>query len=81
MTKAFKLNPKAMQTILTSAAVRKDLEARARRIAAAAGSGMVVDSQVGRKRARASVRTATRRAQYREARSRALTIAIAQGRG
>jgi hypothetical protein len=63
-----------------SAAVRADLEARARRIARAAGPGMTVDSTTGRSRARATVFTDTFEARRNEARHRALTRAIDAGR-
>lgn len=75
------LNRAGVRELLTSPAVRADLERRARAIAAAAGSGMEVDSEIGRNRARASVRTATNAAMRREATERALTRAIDAGRG
>lgn len=66
--------------ILKSAAVRADLVRRARQIAAVAGDGYVVDSQVGAHRARASVRTDTFDARYQEATHRELTRALDAGR-
>lgn len=60
--------------------VKADLERRAQRIAAAAGPGMETDSDVGRTRARASVRTTTNAARRAEATDRALTRAIDAGR-
>lgn len=75
------MNRAAARQLLTSSAVRADLEQRARRIASAAGPGMEVDSQSGPNRARASVRTATFAAMHAEATSRALTRAISAGRG
>lgn len=62
-------------------AVEVDLRRRAEQIAAAAaGEGFEADSQVGRTRARASVRTATTEARLAEAKHRALTNAIDAGR-
>lgn len=69
-----------MKGLLRSPEVRADLEARARRIAAAAGPGMEVDVEVGAKRARASVRTATYEAMRAEATDRALSRALDAGR-
>lgn len=60
--------------------VRGDLESRARRIAAAAGEGFEVDSDVGAKRFRASVRTATFEARKAEATGRTLSRALDAGR-
>ena len=57
-----------------------DLQARARRIAAAAGEGMEVDYAVGARRARASVRTASFAAMRAEAKNRALSRALDAGR-
>lgn len=66
--------------ILKSAKVQAELKARADRIAAAAGEGMVATVQVGKNRARASVITATRKARENEARNRSLTRALDAGR-
>lgn len=74
------LNRKGVRTLLRSPAVLADLEGRARRIAAAAGPGHVVDSSVGRNRARAAVITATAEAMLSEAKHRTLTRAIDAGR-
>lgn len=75
------INKKAVGEILRSPAVLADLEARARRIAAAAGPGHKVDSEVGTKRARAAVITETTEARRAEAKARTLTRAIDAGRG
>lgn len=74
------LNRKALVGLLKSPEVRADLEARARRIAAAAGPGMTVESQVGRMRARASVVTATTEARRAEAVDRRLSSSLQAGR-
>jgi tRNA A37 threonylcarbamoyltransferase TsaD len=66
--------------LLKSAKVQAELKARADRIAAAAGEGMVASVRVGRNRARASVITATQKARENEARNRALTRALDAGR-
>lgn len=63
-----------------SAGVLADLQARAARIAAAAGPGMEANSGQGANRARASVVTATHDARRREAEGRALTASIDAGR-
>jgi len=75
-----RLNRKGVRELLRSREVLSDLERRANAIAAAAGEGMEVDSEVGRNRARASVRTATREAVLAEAQQRALTRALDAGR-
>ena len=75
------VNSAGIQALLKSAEVQADLEARAHRIAAAAGEGMEAGSRVGKTRARASVITATRKAQLAEATERALTRALDAGRG
>lgn len=74
------LNRKNVRELLRSEAVRRDLERRAQNIAAAAGPGHIVDSQIGRNRARAAVITATFDAMRAEARDRNLTRAIDAGR-
>lgn len=74
------LNHANIAKLLKSPVVRADLEARAQRIAAAAGEGMEMESMIGRTRARASVRTATRAARVAEATNRALTNALDAGR-
>lgn len=73
------VNGAGLARILKSDTVRRDLERRAKAIAVAAGPASdtdypggprpsyLVDSQVGRRRARASVRTNTPEAAYEEA--------------
>ncbi len=76
-----KVNRKAVVWYLKGGGgVREDLDARAARISAAAGEGMEVDGDVGQKRYRASVRTATFEARKAEAKGRALSKALAAGR-
>ena len=75
-----KLNSAGVRRLLQSPEVLADLVRRAESIAAAAGPGMEVDSEIGPTRARASVRTATPEAVEAEAESRALTRAIDGGR-
>lgn len=70
-----------IQAVLKSAEVQADLEARANRIAAAAGDGFEAGSRIGKTRARASVITASRKARLAEAEDRALTKALDAGRG
>lgn len=53
--------------------VRKDLEDRGDRVAAAAGEGMEAETTVGRNRVRVSVRTATHEAVVAEATDRSLS--------
>lgn len=76
-----KLNSSGVRALLKDPAVEQDLMARAKRIAATAGRGMVATSTTGRKRALAMVRTASTEAMVAEATSRALTRAIDAGRG
>ncbi len=71
-----KINPRGIEQLLKEQGVRDDLERRAHRIAAAAGDGHKVDSQVGSKRARAAVITDGYEAARREARSKSLTSAV-----
>lgn len=71
---------KAFRALLRSDEVKADLERRARRIAAAAGPGHVVDSDTGRNRARAEVVTGTFEAKRGEAVHHNLTRAIDAGR-
>lgn len=75
-----KVNSRGALAILQSVRVREDLLSRARRMAAVAGPGMEVESEVGPGRARAQVRTATSAARRREARDKALTRSIDAGR-
>jgi hypothetical protein len=74
------LNRRNIRALLKSEAVRADLERRAENIAAAAGPGHIVDSQIGRNRARAAVITSTAEAMRAEATDRNLTRAIDAGR-
>lgn len=53
----------------------------AERVAATAGEGMEASSQIGARRARASVITATFEARLAEAQGRALSRAVESGRG
>lgn len=75
-----KLNRKAVRDLLRSSEVQADLERRANKIKAAAGPGHEVDVEVGRNRARASVRTDTVEAMRAEARDHKLTRALDAGR-
>lgn len=75
------VNDAGIREILKSDAVQADLQARANRIAAAAGSGMEASAFIGRTRARASVITATAKARKAEATNRSLTKALDAGRG
>jgi hypothetical protein len=75
-----KINHNGVRELLRSPEVLADLERRARAIAAAAGPGMVVDSEIGPNRARASVRTGTFAARHAEATRRALSRALDAGR-
>lgn len=74
------VNGKAVRDLLRSPEVQEDLRGRARRIAAAAGPGHRVDTDVGRNRARAAVITDTFEARHAEATRRTLTRAIDAGR-
>lgn len=74
------LNRKNIRELLRSEAVRADLVRRAENIAAAAGPGHKVESEIGRNRARAAVITTTAEAMVAEARDRNLTRAFDAGR-
>lgn len=76
-----RLNRAGIRELLRSPGVQADLAARARRIAAAAGPGHVVDVEVGPNRARAAVITDSVDAMVAEATRRSLTRAIDAGRG
>lgn len=76
-----KLNRAGIEELLRSSGVAGDLEARAERIAAAAGEGFDHEVEIGPSRARAAVWTATRAARRAEASDRALTSAVDAGRG
>lgn len=75
-----KMSKQGSRDVLKSLEVRSDLEARARRIAAAAGPGNEVEVQVGKERARAAIVTTTAEAMRREATDRSLTSALDAGR-
>ena len=70
------VNRQAIRDLLKSPGVVADLEARGRRVAAAAGPGHKLDSSVGKIRARVGVITDPTEARRSEARSRSLTRAI-----
>lgn len=74
------VNRKGVRDLLRSREVEADLTRRAQAIAAAAGAGHEVDSEVGRNRVRVSVRTDTIDAMLAEATSRSLTRALDAGR-
>ena len=74
------LNRKGVRELLRGSEIQADLARRARNIASAAGPGHEVDSEVGRNRARASVRTDTFEAAHDEATTRSLTRSIDAGR-
>ena len=74
-----KLNSAGVKALLQAPGVEADLLRRARRIAAAAGEGMVAGSEVGRTRARAWVVTATPEAMHAEASTRRLSSAVRAG--
>lgn len=67
--------------MLKSFGVRRDLEARAKRIAEAAGEGHEIRIRKGRTRWRATVRTATSEARVAEATDQNLSRAFNAGRG
>lgn len=71
-----KVNHNAIRQLLRSPEVHADLVRRARRVAAAAGPGNEVRSEIGPNRARAAVVTATFDAMNDEAVDRSLTRAI-----
>jgi hypothetical protein len=70
------LNRKGVAELLKSPEVRRDLERRARAVAAAAGPGHEVAVETGPTRVRATVTTATTAARLSEARHRTLTRAV-----
>lgn len=80
MDVVIKLNKAGMRELLRSTGVQQDMERRARQIAAAAGDGMAVESEIGPNRARAEVRTDTFEAMHAEATSRSLSSAVDAGR-
>lgn len=75
------VDPKAVTWYLKGGGgVKEVLLGYARPMAATAGPGMEVDYDVGAKRARASVRTATFAAMRAEATTRALSRSLGAGR-
>lgn len=76
-----KLNPGGMAALLKDPGVLADLQARAERVAAAAGEGHVASSMIGRNRARASVITDSFPARYREAKRGNLSKALGAAGG
>lgn len=74
------LNRKGIRDLLRSDEIKAELERRAHAIAAAAGPGHTVDSQIGPHRARAAVVTDTVDAMLAESHHRNLTRAIDAGR-
>lgn len=76
----FKRNDQGVAKMLKSAAVQRDIDARTRRIAAAAGEGFEASTVVGRNRVHGSVITASRKAARAEQKNRALTRAVDAGR-
>ncbi|GAB2767592.1 hypothetical protein [Sinomonas soli] len=75
------LDRREVGKLLRHPAVRQMLEARARRVAAAAGPGFAASSRDGTNRAHASVTTATTAAKVREARDAVLARALGAARG
>ena len=75
------INFEGATQLMKSPEVMADLEARAQRIAAAAGSGHMVTAYAGKTRARVSVITASDTARRRESTDRNLTRAIDAARG
>lgn len=75
------LNSKQVRAVLRSREVELNLLARAKRIAAVAGSGFEAASNVGPNRARASVYPATSKAKRAEAKHGVLTKSLDAGRG
>lgn len=75
-----KINRRGARAVLRSTQVEAHLRQIADKIDAAAGSGHAVDSQIGRERARASVRTITPAAKAAQATDRNLTKALDAGR-
>lgn len=74
------LNRDGVRDLLKSPGVEADLAARAKEIAAAAGPGHVVETDVEGGRAAAAVIAVTAAANLREQRDRTLTRAIDAGR-
>ena len=77
----FKPNSKAIEQLMSSPEMARELKRRADAIARAAGPGNRVEVKQGRDRQFATVWTATNDARKAEANDRALTRAIDAGRG
>lgn len=75
-----KLNSRGVREVLRSPGVLADLERRAEAVKRAAGPGHEVEVEVGAKRARAAVVTATAAARRSEATNRTLTRAFGAAR-
>lgn len=76
----FDLNRKGVGDLLKSPEVRRDLERRARAIAAQAGPGHEVATETPGTRVRVTVTTATTQARLNEARHSTLSRAVEAGR-
>lgn len=81
MASRVKINRRGVRELLRSDRVLRELQRRARLVAAAAGDGHRIDSQVGKNRARAAVITDTTAARKAEAKNRNLTRAMDAARG
>jgi hypothetical protein len=75
-----KLNRSGMRQLLTSPGIAADVRRRAEAVAANAGPGHRIDSQIGPNRARAAVITDSFEARRAEATSRNLTRALSAAR-
>lgn len=73
------MNRAGVKALLRSGEVLADLDRRAEQIAAAAGPGHRVESQIGPNRARAAVITDTTEARRAEATDRTLSRALGAG--
>lgn len=71
-----RLDPKGVAALLKSSEVKGDMEARARRVAKAAGAGHSATSWVGFDRARATVSADTYRARKLQAQNNNLLRAL-----
>ena len=74
------LNKKAFVELMKSGEMQRDLIRRSRKVKAAAGEGFEESVFVGKRRARASVITATFAARRRQSRDNALQRALSAGR-
>lgn len=74
------MNGSGVRDLLRSPGVRADLERRGEAIAQSAGTGYETQTWLGRRRARVTVRTATRQARIDEARHHRLIQALSAGR-